>query len=75
MDKLFWHGGRLEGVLDNSTVSLSIDEVWPLTEKDARIAKACEYQNPKNRGLRPYNKHNVYLIAVLLNKERQREKV
>ncbi len=69
MAGLFWSGGRLVGLSEDNWVSLSIDEAWPLTVKDDRIAEACE------NVLKLYSKHNIHVINSLLREERQREKI
>ena len=67
MENLFWHGGRLEGVLDNKAVSLSLDEAYNLIPKDERIAEAC-YDV-----LKPYGKWQIKKVNDLIARERKRE--
>ncbi len=62
---LFWNHGRLEGVLDNRTVSYSVSEAYDMIPKDARIAFTCE------KVLVPYDRIVISKMKHLIKKENQ----
>ena len=71
MADLFWNGGRLEGTLDDSTVSMSVTEADIRIPKDKRIAKACVGPNPKKPILKPYDYDVIRHIRYVIKKENE----